>query len=174
MRYFRIYADKQNIQPRFLNWNALIKPNIQQQSQIYEELDRRNYQKVELDGEILFPDIISSPCFMVTKEFANLIRIYCPNMKFKYMVLFDENNKRSVSYQIPYLEEVDCLDEGSELNRNGDTIIRGILCGDKTEGIPIFRLKGAEGRYIMANLAFVESAFRREVRGMGIEEYVVR
>lgn len=174
MRYFRIYADKQNIQPHFLNWNMLIRPNVRQQSQIYEEMSRRNYQKVELDGEILFPDIISSPCFMVSKELANLIRMYCPNMKFKYMVLFDENNKRAVSYQIPNLAEIDCLDEDSELNSNGNIIIRGILRGDKTEGIPIFRLKGAEGRYVMANLAFVESAYRREVRGMGIEEYMVR
>lgn len=127
-----------------------------------------------MDGEILFPDIISSPCIMVSKEMANLIRMYCPNIKFKYMVLFDEDNKRAVSYQVPNLAEIDCLDEDSELSSNGNIVIRGILRGDKTEKLPIFRLKGAGGRYVMANLTFVESAYRREVRGMGIEEYVVR
>lgn len=119
-------------------------------------------------------DIVNSPIFMVTKEFANLIRIYCPATKFKYMVLFDGTNRRAVSYQIPALPEIDCLDDDSELSKDGNTITKGILCGEKTGNAPIFRLKGARGSYIMANLAFVESAFRREVRGMGIEEFVVQ
>ncbi|MDE6847447.1 MAG: hypothetical protein K2J99_17005 [Lachnospiraceae bacterium] len=119
-------------------------------------------------------DIISSPIFMVSKEFANLIRMYCPGIKFKYMVLFDERNRRASSYQIPALPIIDCLDEDSEVSRDGHMITKGILCGYKTGGVPIFRLEGAEGRYIMANLEFIESAYRREVRGMGIEEFVVR
>ena len=174
MRYFRIYADKQNIQPRFLNWNSLVRPGVRQGDRIYGELDSRNYLKVELDKEIQFMDIISSPCFMVSKELADLIRLYSPGMRFRHMVLFDEQNRRAVSYQIPDLPEVDCLYEGSELSRDGSVIRKGILCGEKTEEQPIFRLKGAEGRYIMANLEFIESAYRREVKGMGIEEFVVR
>ncbi len=174
MRYFSICADKRHIQPRILNRELLIRPYIQEQDLIYRELEHRNYMKVELEQEIAFLDIMNSPVFMVTKEFANLIRIYCPATKFKYMVLFDERNRRAVSYQIPSLPEIDCLDENSELSRDGNTIIRGILCGEKIQNVPIFRLKGAKGRYIMANLAFVESVYRREVRGMGIEEFVVK
>lgn len=68
----------------------VVRLNIQEQKQIYEELDKRNYPRVELEREIAFLDIVNSPLFMVTKEFANLIRIYYPAMKFKYMVLFDE------------------------------------------------------------------------------------
>lgn len=174
MRYFRIYADKRNIQLRILNLNSVIRPNIQQQDQIYENLDKRNYLKVQLEKEIQFMDIISSPIFMVSKEFSNLIRMYCSGTKFKYMVLFDERNRRAGSYQIPALPIIDCLDEDSEVSRDGNMITKGILCGYKTGGAPIFRLEGAEGRYIMANLEFVESAYRREVIGMGIEEFVVR
>ena len=174
MRYFRIYADERHIQPRILNRETLVRPHIQEQGLIYEELEHRNYMKVELEREIAFLDIVNSPIFMVTKEFANLIRVYCPAVKFKYMVLFDEVNRRAVSYQIPALPEIDCLHGDSELSRDGNTITRGIRCGEKTGNAPIFRLKGAKGRYIMANLAFVESAYRREVRGMGIEEFVVQ
>lgn len=174
MRYFSIYADKRHIQPRILNRELLISPHIQQQQLIYEELDQRNHLKVELEQEIEFMDIVNSPIFMVSKEFANLIRIYCPATKFKYMVLFDETNRRAVSYQIPALPEIDCLNDDSELSKDGNTITKGILCGDKIQNVPIFRLKSAKGQYIMANLAFVESAYRREVRGMGIEEFVVQ
>lgn len=101
---------------------------------------------------------------MVTNGVANLIRIYYPTTKFIYMVLFDETNRRAVSYQIPALPEIDCLDNDSEFSRDGNTITKA----------PIFRLKGVRGSYIMANLAFVESAYRREVRGMGIDEFVVQ
>ena len=174
MRYFSIYADKRHIQPRILNRELLIGPHIQQQKLIYEELDQRNYLKVQLEQEVEFMDIVNSPIFMVTKEFANLIRIYSPATKFKYMVLFDEVNRRAVSYQIPLLSEVDCLHNDSELSREGNTITKGILCNDKTGNVPIFRLKSAKGQYIIANLAFVESAYRREVRGMGIEEFMVQ
>lgn len=174
MRYFSIYADKCHIQPSILNRELLIRPHIQEQRLIYEELENRNYLKVGLEQEVEFLDIVNSPIFMVTKGVANLIRVYCPAVKFKYMVLFDETNRRAVSYQIPALPEIDCLHDDSELSRDGNTITKGILCGEKTGNVPIFRLKGAKGRYIMANLAFVESAYRREVRGMGIEEFVVQ
>ena len=95
-------------------------------------------------------------------------------MRFKYMVLYDEKSGRACSYQIPRLEEIDCLNESSEVNRRGNRIIKGILDGKKTEEVPIFRLKALDGHYIMASLAFVESAYRREVRGMRIEEFMIR
>lgn len=174
MRYFRIYADKQNIQPRFLNWNSLVRPGIWQGGQIFGELDIRNNLKVELDKEIEFMDIISEPCFMVSKEFANLIRLYSPGTRFRHMILFDEENRRAVSYQIPDLPEIDCLCEDSELSRDGSVIKKGILYEARIGECPIFRLKGAKGRYIIASLEFVESAYRREVIGMRIEEFVVR
>lgn len=173
MRYFRIYADKRNLQPRFPGWYSLVRPGIWRYGQIYEVLEERNYLKVELEEEE-FMDIISSPCFMVSKGFANLIRMYSPGIKFKQEALFDEKNGRTASYQIPDLPEIDCLDEDSVLSRDRSVIEMGILRGDKIKGEPIFFLRGTEGNHVMASLAFVESAYRREVRGMGIEEFMVR
>lgn len=173
MRYFRIFADEKNIPPQIQGWYSMIKPNIFEGRKIYEALCRRNHLKVEYSIERQFPDIISRPCFMVSKGLADLIRLYRPGIQFKYIVLFDEKNKRTVTYQIPDLPEIDCLDESSEIARDRITIKNGILCGEKIREEPIFRLKGAEGRHIMANLDFVESAYRREVRGMAIEEFVV-
>lgn len=71
-----------------------------------------------------------------------MIRIYYPAMKFKYMVLFDEKNRRTASYQIPNLPEIDCQDEGSELSRDGSRIIKGIINERKTGNAPLLRLKG--------------------------------
>lgn len=174
MRYFRIYADKRNLQPRFPGWYSLVRPGIWRYGQIYEVLEERIRLKAELEDEMEFMDIISSPCLMVSKEFANLIRLYSPEISFKQAVLFDKKSRQVALYQIPNLPEIDCLDGDSELSRDRSVIEKGILCGDKIKGEPLFLLKGTEGNHVMASLAFVESAYRRQVRGMGIEEFMVR
>lgn len=172
MRYFRIYANDRNPQPRFLNWYTKIRPG-RPDHQVYEDLSRQNHFQVEFNGEIPFLDIICHPCFMVSKEFAALIRLYSPEVRFKYATLFDKDNKRTAYYQIPNLPELDCLDVRSELNREQSEIITGILKEEKIQLCPIFRLGGVKGRYIVGNLNFVESVYRREVTGMRIEEFMV-
>ena len=172
MRYFRIYADVRNPQPRFLNWYTKIRPG-RSDCQVYEDLSRQNHFQVELNEEIPFMDIICYPCFMVSKEFATLIRLYSPEVGFKYVTLFDKANKRTAFYQIPNLPELDCLDVRNELNREKGEIITGFLKEEKIKLCPIFRLGGVKGRYILGDLRFVESAYRREVTGMRIDEFMV-
>ncbi len=173
MRYFRIYADNRNPLPRCLNWNSLIKPGRRKGWQIYEALENNNYLQVELNGECQFMDILCYPCFMVSKEFAGLIRLYSPETRFKNMYLFDQANKRTTFYLVPELPEIDCLHGDSELSRDKSEIKRGILSGERTRNLPVFLLGKVESDYIIANLEFVESAYRREVRGMKIEEFRV-
>lgn len=172
MRYFMIYADKKNPQPRFVDWYTKMRPG-RSDSQIYEELSRQNHFQIELNGEISFMDMICHPCFMVSKEFAALIRVYSPEIQFKYATLYDKKNRRSLFYQIPNLPELDCLDEKSEVSRDRSVIMKGILKKEKILTHSIFRLGGIKGRYIVADLNFVESTFRREVMGMRIEEFMV-
>ncbi|MDE7287092.1 MAG: hypothetical protein K2N55_09680, partial [Lachnospiraceae bacterium] len=105
---------------------------------------------------------------------ANLIRLYSPGIKFKQAILFDQKSRQTAIYQIPNLPELDCLYGDSVLSRDRSVIEKGILCESKIKGEPLFLLKGTGGNHVMASLAFVESAYRREVRGMGIEEFVVR
>lgn len=171
MRYFKIYADEQTPQPCFTNWYSQMKPG-RTDNEIFNDLSQQNHFKVELNREIPFMDIISHPYFMVSKEFANMIRLYCPLIRFKYAVLFDAVNRRTASYQIPDLPEVDCLSEFSVLSRDKSEIKTGSLIGKKIFEEPIFRLSGVKGRYIIASLEFVESLYRREVSGMKIVEMI--
>lgn len=172
MRRFRIYADEANLQPHFRDWYTQIDPGSSS-TQIYEELGEMNNFQVELYEGFPFMDVISYPCFMVTKEFANLIRLYSPDTAFKYAILKDVKSHKSTLFQIPILPELLCLDERSVLSRDKSEIIKGILRKDKVGNEFIFRIGRVKGRYIAASLEFVESAYRREVRGMKIEEYMV-
>ena len=76
---------------------------IWRHGQIYEALEARTYLKVELEEEMELMDIISSPCFMVSKEFANLIRLYRPWIQFKQIALLDERGRKTVPYLVPNL-----------------------------------------------------------------------
>ena len=173
MRYFEIYIDNRNPLPRCLNWGSLIKPGYRRAQQVYPVLRKNNYLDVELNAECEFMDILCNPCFMVSKEFADLIRLFSPNMKFKNIYLFDSVNQRTAVYLVPDLPEIDCLHEDSELSRNKSEIINGILLGEKIQNLSIFRLGTIETDYIIANLEFVESAYRREIKGMKIKEFRV-
>jgi hypothetical protein len=172
MRYFRIYADEQNPQPRFLDWYTQVRPG-RPDSQVYRELSQQNHFNVNLNVETPFMDLISHPCFMVSKEFATLIRLYSPEIRFKYATLFDKANRRTAFYQIPDLPEIECLDKKGELSRDKSEIITGILREEKIQMYSLFRIGGIKGRYIVADLKFVESVYRREVIGMRIEEFMV-
>lgn len=174
MRYFRLHTGRGGVQPGFGDWYTKIGPSVSEEK-TYGKLEGKTYWKVKLDNpETAFMDVLTKPCFMVSKELSNLIRLYCPGMEFKYIALFDEKNGRIGSYFIPNLPEVDCLDEGSEFDWTRTRIVKGALREEKIKGQHIFRLKWEKERCIIADLDFVESAFRREVRGMEIEEYMVR
>lgn len=165
MRYFCIYEETKNPQPQFLDWYTMMKPG-RTDSQIYDELEERNHFQVVFNEKAPFMDLICHPCFMVSKEFANLIRLHVPEMSFKYAALFHVRTKKTAFFHIPILEEIACVDKRSDWNH---TILKADLIG----GVPIFRLGGVKERRIMASLDFVEGAYRREVMGMKIQEYLV-
>lgn len=173
MRYFSIYSDTKNPQPLFLDWYNKIKPG-RSDHEIYCEIQDHNHFIVDLNEEIQFMDLISHPYFMVSKEFASLIRLYQPQVQFKYATLFDKTNQRTAFFQIPNLPEIDCLHENSEISKDKSEIITGILSKENIPSFPVFRLGGIKGRYIIANLDFVESAHRREVTGMRMKEFMIK
>lgn len=172
MRYFMIYADKANCQPRFLDWYSKIGIG-KAPDPIYESLDERENFKVELGPGVPFMDIISHPCFMASKEFANLIRLYSPETEFKYATLCDMKKREAALFHIPILPELMCLDGRSELSRDKSEVLKGILKQERIGETPIFRVGGVNGFCVAASLDLVESAYRREARGMGIEEFMV-
>lgn len=161
MRYFKISAEEKNPQPRFTDWFKKLQPKAWQDREVYNSLAQMNHMKIRQEQEAPLFDIISHPYFMVSKEFADVIRMYDEKMKFKQVILFEPERKRSAFYQIPNLQEVECL------------LKEGCLAKEKLPDLPIFRLGKVDKRCILANLEVVESLYRREVKGMSIQEYVV-
>lgn len=136
MEYFILSVQDGNPIPRIVNW--------------YDKLDLKKDtgEHVLLDMktgvDIFYPDVLMNPVFMVSKEVMKVIRMYEPELPFRYVVLFDIEREESVSYYCPILEE--------------DTEEAAIYCkrsGDMTE--------------ILLRLDLTESLFRRGIKGVSIK-----
>ena len=134
------------------------------------DIPRLNKFSVSLSVNAVFVDIISHPYLMLSKKFADLVRLYDENIMFKYIMLYDKKNRRCMDYYMPQLEVVDCLAEDSEFNRDGSILLRAVLKRDALQYRALFQIGGVKNRYIAGSLELVESAFRREVLGLRIRE----
>lgn len=174
MRYFWIYADQKNPQPQFNNWFKVVRPGRSSLTEVYHSLQHRNRFVIKMAPDVGFMDIISFPQFMVSREFADVIRMYDRTIRFRNLSLFEEKNHRTALYKLPALPELDCLTEDSELSRDKKDIIKGILRQEQIERYPIFQISQVSVRYVIANLELVESLYRRKIMGMKIQEFDVK
>lgn len=166
MKYFLLDADDKMEQPHFLDWYNEIRPK----ELAAWEIPRLNSFVVSLSSDVGFMDIVSYPYFMLTKEFYTLVQVYDNTIRFKYAVLYDRDNRRHLTYGMPYLEVVDCLADGSELNRDGSELWRAVLRKSAVQGRTLFQIGGVKNRYVVASMELVESAFRREVMGIRVRD----
>ena len=166
MKYFLLDADDQYAQPSFLDWYKEMNPK----QQAAWDIPRINKFSVSLSNNAVIVDILSHPYLMLSKEFADLVRLYDETIMFKYVMLYDKKNRRHVDYYMPKLEVIDCLAEGSEFNRDGSVLRRAVLKKVALRDRSLFQIGGIKSRYIVGSLELVESAFRREVLGLRIRE----
>jgi len=166
MKFFLLDADDRIEQPHFLNWYKEMNPK----QQAAWNIPRLNQFEVTLSSETDFMDIVSYPYFMLSKEFASLVQMYDESIHFKYAVLYDRKNRRHKTYSIPHLEVVECLSKESKLNRDDSVLQQAVLRREIVRNYTLFQIGGVKNRYIAASLELVESAFRREVRGLRIHE----
>jgi hypothetical protein len=166
MKYFILDADDQYAQPNFLNWYKEMNPK----QQAAWDIPRINRFSVSLSVDAVFVDIISHPYLMLSKKFADLVRLYDETIMFKYIMLYDKKNQRYMDYYMPLLEVINCLAEDSELNRDGSILLRTVLKRDALQYRALFQIGGVKNRYIAGSLELVESAFRREILGLKIHE----
>ena len=173
MRYFRLFEDPDNIRPQFSDWHTQMGV-FRSTEEIYGKLRWRKRLRVKFLKELEFPALLCHPCFMFSAAAADVLRMYSLSLRFKHIMLFDEENGRAVPYQVPLLPERDCLGEGSVLSRDRSEVITGVLNGKKLGEDPVLRVAGVKGWCVIADLEVTESLLRRVAEGIRIGEYVVR
>jgi len=166
MKFFLIEADSRMGQTRFLDWHNNTNHN---QLETFDFPRLTNFS-VSLTGDSEFLDIISAPRIMLSKEFSMLVQMYDEAISFKYATLYDAKNKRHMTYGLPCLELVDCLSSQSRLDQAKDLTGSVVLRKEAVRGRTLFQIDGVKTHYYVASLELVESAFRREVRGLKVSE----
>lgn len=133
-------------------------------------MPKRMFFFIEKSMQTVDTDIITFPCFLVSKEAYETIHSYDPGMAFTRILLFDQFNKKSKIYYLPYLKEIDCLSDKSKLNLDRSVIFDAYLEGDKIKEKPLFLVAGINCRCILIRLDLAESLLRRNIIGMGLRE----
>ena len=156
-------------QPRMLNWFEKVGSGPMT-SEKFHKLSRITTIDVELWSESIFPDIITHPRFMVANKFTEVLRTYEPGLIFKYIVLFDKQNRRSQMYAMPEIEAITCLSEQSELSLDRSDIKHIVIKEEKVKGRRLFLIGDVKKQYVVVELHLVESLLRREMTGLSIQE----
>lgn len=173
MKYFLLKTDPQfhNI-PKIRDWFEKVDRRNIRMGKSYK-IENRQLFFVENDPQIVFPDILSFPFFMVTEVLRDVILAYEPKTIFKEIVLLEQENAKTCTYFMPILDYIDCLTPASTLTRDCSTIINAVLDLGKLNGQSIFYIASVGNLYTVARLDIVESFLRRGALGLDLVEVQV-
>lgn len=174
MKYFLISTELDNNPlPQITNWYEQIDPrditperagNIPQFTQLL----------VNNGADAVFSDILSMPGFLVSSMVHGVMKLYDPYIKYRQMLLFDQQAKVVELYHLPILPVSDCLSPESELNRDKSKVIHGVIDLEKAQARPIIKLGGVTNTHIAFRLDVVESILRRGAKGIKLTELEVK
>lgn len=169
MEYFILDVHKAYSPPRITGWQGMLdKKTIKEHG--YDKLPKFHLFKVDEHIQTVYADVIMHPCFMLSKEAMEVVKMYMPSLSFERMVIFDQINKKSHAYYLPRLEEKDVLTERSRFNLDKSTIHYAEVDGDKIEGVPLFQVANVNHTCILIRSDLVESLLQRKMIGMGLRD----
>lgn len=170
MKYFLLETDKKISQlPQLVRWYEKIDiRNIHLESAY--KISSRQLLFVKGDEDTFYPDIISTPLFLMSQEAKKVVTMYEPRTIWKETVLLDQDAEKVSRYFLPVFEEVDCLAPETVFNLNHSLLKEIVLDRKKIKDCAIFRIGNIEKQYIVGNLDIVESMLKRGFRGIGVTE----
>ena len=143
---FVVKGQKGNPIPRIVSWYGKVDSR---------KLNRKEYRKLppcvllemETGMDILYPDVLLEPVFLVSREVMELLVHYDNRIPFLFVALFEAERQESASYFCPVLEE-----------------------SNEVQDKPIYRLFKKEGNEIRIRLDLAESLLARGAIGLILEE----
>lgn len=103
MEYFTLTSQNGNPVPQIENWYGKIDVRKLNRND-YQELPRFVLLDMKTGMDVCYPDIMTEPFFLVSKEALAVIRMYETDMPFLFFALFDAQKEESAAYYCPILE----------------------------------------------------------------------
>lgn len=169
MKYFWIETDTRNHIPYGINAERKID---------IRDVNRRNAYRIpncciidmKVPDEVFFADMLLDPLMLVSEPFVDALEVYAPGTVFKTVYLLHKESGIHRTYFMPFLEEVDCLDESTAKTGRGTVLKEIVLKKEAVGDRSVFRIAGYMTQYVIGRVDFVEGILRRHVRGIKLKE----
>ncbi len=166
MKYFLTEVSEQYVAPAPIGWYGIIdKKTLSRKSP--HQIARHLLFHVESNMQMVFTDILTSPCFMVSEMVRNVIRRYDPFIYFIRIILLDKKCGQSMAYYIPYLDTVQYTFK-KDMNKGGETYFE--IEQKSIEGKAILEITDGYGFHVIMRMDLLESILRRQAIGIGLKE----
>lgn len=169
MKYFLIKTDEKNKIPYNINKNRGIDIRLLTREMAHK-IPFLNVVRMDFPKEGFLPDILSSPCILLTNICMEVVSMYDPDIPFKVVKAVDKKRGVNKTYFLPILEEIDCMSQQTQFHVMGKRVIHFVLDEEKVGAKAVFKAKGWDEPGMIARLDVVESILRREAKGMMMEE----
>ena len=169
MKYFVLTLHPSYQAPTIKNWQGILDSRTLAKKK-KPLIPKHTLFQTNPQLKAVFTDLIFHPCFMVTKQVMDVIKLYEPSLYFERLVLSEAQTKKIHTYCIPILEELSVLTSNSRVGRDRVTLEHIEIDYQKTKGKAIFQMKYQDKVYILANLDLVESLLRRQITGIDLKE----
>lgn len=165
MEYFLIETNEKNKIPYKINKNRAIDIRMLTREKICQ-LPMWNMMEMDFPMEGFFPDILCSPCILVSKCVMETIIMYQPDVPYKGVKLWNRESGANATYSMPILDEVECISDETLYNNIGNRIVKLVLDREKIKPYAVFRINGYKRNCIVGRMDFVESILRRGAVGI--------
>lgn len=169
MKYFLIETGEGNRIPYNVNKNRAIDIRFLTKERI-SKLSSWNVLEMNFPMEGIFPDLICSPCIMVSRCFMETALMYHPGIPRIGVKLWDKESGVNATYFLPIFEEIECLSNQCKYNSIGNRLTELVLEEERIDTYVTFRIKDFERNCIVGRLDFVESLLRRGIQGIKLTE----
>lgn len=144
-------------------------------------LTEENYKKMpensagyyEYKSNVLIPDIVQNPTYMVSDIIQKVIEIYDSTISYKDIFIMPNNekylNKGVQMFHIPDLPRMDCIAEQAVILPNG-AVQDIILNPAKVQNKDIFLVDHMAENIVIVSLRFMESVLRRGPLGVEFQK----
>lgn len=169
MEYYLLEVASEYYAPYPLKWYETFDVNAMKDG-IPKDTSKQKIIFVKDDVQMVFTDIICTPCFMVSKTVRDTIWLYDSSIFFDHIILLSKEQRRSETYYIPILDEINCIcpPEVDDV-KNKHALDTVNIIKDRIHGKAIFRAAIDNTSRIFINMDLANSILRRETIGVGLK-----
>lgn len=163
MKYYLLTVDANYVAPVPVEWYGKIDRKSRMEKKAYQ-MDKHLMFQTEEHMQMIFTDIVTFPCIMVSKMIHDTIRLYDPDIKFTRIILYNKAQKRSMAYYMPFLKEMEVIWTNEQ--KGGAILLERKKIVEEVIAEVVY--KGKTG--IVIRMDLVESILRRGAIGIGLKE----